>query len=863
MLHAVLAGFFAFGAVQYFAQWCRSRRERVLLVFALHCALGALHAIILLSFSRATTIAGAQTALDARTTVGLLWVAMSVWLVSRITGLEARTFVRAAAGVLVTVAVANFFSPVSGTVTAIDLAQTPWGETVTVARRPPPAWLGWIYAVIFSVFVFGLAGAVRLWKRDRVSAALAAVASGGGLLAYFVALLADTGRLPMPYVGDLPAALWAVLMAALLSREYAERGERLAVSERRFRAVFDQASEMVFLTRLDGTLTHVNRAALAAAGVAEQAVVGRAIWETPWWAHDPQLQERLRAVVRDAERGSPVQFEATHPRQDGTRSSVECSMSVARDDRAEATMLVFESRDVTERVRAHEALRLSGARYRTMIESAPEAIVVLDIETGKFVDCNQKACEMFGVSVTGLRELGPLDVSALVQPDGRDSTIAASGFLAEAIAGGQPVFEWMHRTVGGRDIPCEVCLVRLPDPDRVLIRGSMTDITDRRLLEDQLRQSQKMEAVGRLAGGVAHDFNNLLTVITLSSHMLLEEMEAGVPHAGHVQDIADAADRASALTQQLLAFGRKAVLAPKVLDVNAVVRDAEKMLRRLIGEDVELTVALDPLAWPVTMDRGQLGQVLMNLSVNARDAMPVGGRLVIDTANVDLTGPRAPERIDASPGRYVRLNVADTGAGMSSDVIGHIFEPFFTSKGVGKGTGLGLAVVHSIVEQSGGHIVVESEPGAGTTFSIYLPASEEGIGASREAARAAPTRGHETILLVEDEASLRNLAARALRARGFNVLLAGDGTEALRLLETYRGPIDLLATDVVMPNMDGRELADRLRVRIPGLKVLFLSGYMDDALLRRGVFQADETLLQKPFTPSSLAQRVREVLDFV
>jgi len=862
MLHAVLAGFFAFGAVQYFAQWCRSRRERVLLVFALHCALGSVHATILFSFTLAMTIAGAQTALDARATIGLLWVAMSVWLVARMTGLEARTFVRAAAGVLVSVAVLNFFSPVSGTVTAIDLTQPSWGETVSVTRGPAAGWLGWVYLVILSVFVFGLAGAVRLWKRDRVSALLAAVASGGGLLACIAAMLADVWQLPMPYVGDLPAALWAVLMATLLSREYAERGERLAVGERRFRAVVDQASEMVFLTRLDGTLTHVNRAALATAGVAEHTVVGRALWETPWWAHDPQLQQRLRAVVRDAERGSPVQFEGTHPRQDGTRSFVECSMSVVRDDRAEITMLVFESRDVTERVRAHEALLLSGARYRTLIESAPEAIVVLDMETGKFVDSNQKACELFGVSVTGLRDLGPLEVSTPVQPDGRESTVAAAGYLAEAIAGGQPVFEWTHRTVGGREIPCEVCLVRLPDPDRVLIRGSMTDITDRRLLEDQLRQSQKMEAVGRLAGGVAHDFNNLLTVITLSSHMLLEEMEAGVPHAGHVQDIADAADRASALTQQLLAFGRKAVLAPKVLDVNAVVGDAEKMLRRLIGEDIELSVVLDPLAWAVTMDRGQLGQILMNLSVNARDAMPVGGRLMIATANVELKAPLAG-RTDASPGRYIRLNVTDTGTGMASDVVGRIFEPFFTSKGVGKGTGLGLAVVHSIVEQSGGHIVVESALGAGTTFSIYLPASEDGVGVSGEGTRVAPSKGHETILLVEDEASLRNLAARALRGRGFNVLLAADGTEALRLFETYRGPIDLLATDVVMPNMDGRELADRLRARIPGLKVLFLSGYMDDALLRRGVFRADETLLQKPFTPSSLAQRVREVLDFV
>jgi CheY-like chemotaxis protein len=299
-----------------------------------------------------------------------------------------------------------------------------------------------------------------------------------------------------------------------------------------------------------------------------------------------------------------------------------------------------------------------------------------------------------------------------------------------------------------------------------------------------------------------------------------------------------------------------------VLDINAVVTDAEKMLRRLIGEDVSLTVALDPVAAAVTMDPGHLGQVLMNLCINARDAMPMGGRLRIETESVELKGALAPGR-GAAHGRYVRLTVTDTGTGMTPEVVARVFEPFYTSKGIGQGTGLGLAVVHGIVEQSGGHIVVDSTPGAGTSFSIYLPASDHALPAPGARSASGTGFGHETILLVEDEGSLRDLAARALRARGFSVLLAADGTEALRLLDGHRGPVDLLATDVVMPNMDGRELADRLRARIPGLKVLFLSGYMDDALLRRGVFHADETLLQKPFTPALLAQRVREVLDLL
>jgi len=862
-LHALLAGFFAFGAVQYLSQWCWSKGERVLLLFALHCALGVSLSLALLALGQATSLAEAQMVLGARTTLSLVWVASSVALASRITGFEARPFARTIMGALLLAAGINFFIPLNGTVTGLRTAQAWWGGTFTIAEREPSGWLAAVYLVVAAGFGYGVVAAAQMWRRDRVGAALAGLAAGGGLVASVVAAFADVGGRTLPYVVDAPSAVWVLLMAIVLAREYADRGQRLAAGERRFHAVFDESSELVFLTQPDGTLIQANRSALVAAGVTAAAVAGKPVWTTPWWSHDAQVQHRLTAAVRDAARGSPVKFEATHARLDGSLSYADCSLSAVRDGVGDVSMLVCESRDVTERVRAHEALLMSGARYRTLIDSAPEAIVVLDVATGRFVDCNQQACETFGVSVTAMRELGVLDISPAVQPDGRESRAMASAHLADAVAGGRPVFEWTHRTMAGREFPCEVCLVKLPDPDRTLIRGSLTDITERRLLEEQLRQSQKMEAVGRLAGGVAHDFNNLLTVITLSSHLLIEEMENGAPRLTHVKDIADAAERASALTRQLLAFGRKAVLAPKVLDINLVVGDAESMLRRLLGEDVQLIVELDSAPCSVTIDPGHLGQVLMNLSVNARDAMPMGGTLTIATANLGPEHQPPPDRSQSDVLRQVCLRVTDTGTGMPPDVVGRIFEPFFTSKGMGKGTGLGLAVVHGIVEQSGGHIDVHSEPGAGTTFNIYLPASEPGPLGAAESASAAARNGHESILLVEDETSLRNLAARALRARGFSVMLAGDGAEALRLLETHREPLDLLVTDVVMPNMDGRELADRLRARMPGLKVLFLSGYMDDALLRRGVFEANETLLLKPFTPSSLAQRVREVLDFV
>jgi len=850
-LHALLAGFFGFGAVQYFAQWCWSRGERVLLLFAAHCVVGASLSLVLLALGQTTTIAEAQLALGARTTLTLVWVAASVMLASRITGFQARTFARAITAVLLVAAVISFFLPLNGTVTELRTAQAWWGGTFTIARREPSTWLGAAYVLVAVAFGYGAVGATHMWRRDPVGASLVGVAAGSGVIASVFAMFVDVGGRSVPYFFDVPIALWVVLMATVLSREYADRGDRLAAGERRFRAVFDEASEFVFLTQPDGTLMQANRAALTAAGTTADDVIGKPLWDTAWWSHDPQLRQRLKTAVDDAAGGVPVRFEATHPRHDGSTSVADCSMSAVRNGRGDVTMLVSESRDVTERVRAHEALLVSGARYRTLIDSAPEAIVVLDVATGHFVDCNQKACEMFGVSVTGLRSLGPIDISPPVQPDGRESRAVAPTYLHEAIAGGRPVFEWTHRTLAGREFPCEVTLVKLPDPERTLIRGSINDTTARRLLEEQLRQSQKMEAVGRLAGGVAHDFNNLLTVITLSSHMLLDMMKPG-PQMDQVKDIADAAERATALTRQLLTFGRKDVQAPRVLDINVAVREAESMLRRLIGEDIRLIVELDPAAWPVTLDPGHLGQVLLNLSVNARDAMPRGGTLIIRTLNL------------GSPHPQVCLRVTDTGVGMTPDVVRRAFEPFFTSKGVGHGTGLGLAVVHGIVEQSGGRIEVQSEPGRGATFSIYLPASAPAQPWPDEIAAPLSTRnGHESILLVEDEATLRHLAARALRAKGFSVLLAADGAEALRLLETHRQRLDLLVTDVVMPNMDGRELADRLRARMPGLKVLFLSGYMDDALLRRGVFEANETLLQKPFTPSTLAQRVCEVLDLV
>jgi signal transduction histidine kinase/ActR/RegA family two-component response regulator len=387
------------------------------------------------------------------------------------------------------------------------------------------------------------------------------------------------------------------------------------------------------------------------------------------------------------------------------------------------------------------------------------------------------------------------------------------------------------------------------------------DVTERLALEEQLRQSQRMEAVGRLGGGIAHDFNNLLTVIRGNTELLLEEATTAHLRA-EVDEIRKAADRATELTTQLLAFSRQQVLAPKVLELNAVISNMEGFLRRLLGEDVELSTRSQPGLGRVKADPGQVEQVIMNLAVNARDAMPQGGRLSVALDNVHLDQKYAREHPDVAPGNYVRMQVTDSGVGMDQATCSRIFEPFFTTKPAGQGTGLGLSTVYGIVQQSGGHIRVGSEIGKGTTFEIYLPQVTEPAAkiAQRPGDRDIP-RGTETVLLVEDENGVRELVNQILVKHGYKVISAAEGEEALLICANTTQPPDLLLTDVVLKSMNGGELAQLLMARYPNLKVLYMSGYSDDAVEHRGVFSDNSAFLQKPFSTRALMQKIREVLD--
>jgi PAS domain S-box-containing protein len=540
---------------------------------------------------------------------------------------------------------------------------------------------------------------------------------------------------------------------------------------------------------------------------------------------------------------------------------------LVRRRRAEAERRVRERTETLARSNAelraeiarHEqtgaALRRSEQLYRRIVEASLEGVWVLDAD-GRTTFANARLAQMLGYERDELLGRPAFDFVG----DGERALAEAA--VERCRRGATEQLDFKFRRKDGGDLWAVVSATPLTGPDGGCAGalGMITDITDRRRLEEQFLQAQKMEAVGRLAGGVAHDFNNLLTVI-LSYGELLRPRLADPDDLGMVEEITRAVGQASSLTRQLLAFGRKGVIQPRVLDLGAAVAQTQKMLRRLIGEDVELAVARPAGPVAVKADPGQLEQVLLNLAINARDAMPQGGRLTVEVQVVELDGAYAAAHLRVRPGAYALLAVSDTGVGMDAATRARAFEPFFTTKGE-KGTGLGLATVYGVVEQSGGHVAVYSEPGRGTTFKVYLPLVPDGAEAPAPRAPAGPPpRGSETVLLAEDEGVVRALARQVLESHGYTVLEAGDGRQALNLAGLHAGPVHLLVTDLVMPGAGGREVAERLRAQRPGLKVLYLSGYTDDAVVRHGVLEAEADFLQKPFTPAALARKVREVLS--
>ncbi len=515
--------------------------------------------------------------------------------------------------------------------------------------------------------------------------------------------------------------------------------------------------------------------------------------------------------------------------------------------------------EISERQRTEAALRLSEERFRRVFEAGPVGMAIIEPSL-QIAGANPALARMLGYSLEELKGLGISELSCR-----EDAEEHLSNFR-RLFSGEIPTYqsEVRYLTKAGQiswaDLTASV--IHGEEGTPLFAIGIVEDITERKQLEMQLHQAVKLEAIGRLAGGVAHDFNNILTVISGFGQLLLEESAPEDPGRPHLEQILKSAERAAALTRQLLAFGRRQVLAPEVLDLNATANEISKMLFRLLGEDIDLVWHLNPNLGRVKVDRGQIEQVIMNLVVNARDAMPYGGKQTLETAEVELDESYARAHVGVAPGAYVMLALSDTGVGMSKDTLAHIFEPFFTTKEKGQGTGLGLPMVYGIVKQSGGNIWVYSEPGRGTTFKIYLPRVEESVRPA-EPATPLPVRlgTSETILLVEDDDAVRRLLRQTLKKGGYRLLEAARPNEALDLCEKNLGAIRLLLTDVVLPEMYGRELANQILRLSPGIEVLFMSGYTDNAIVRHGMLDPEVAFLQKPFTPDGLLRKVREVLD--
>jgi two-component system cell cycle sensor histidine kinase/response regulator CckA len=496
---------------------------------------------------------------------------------------------------------------------------------------------------------------------------------------------------------------------------------------------------------------------------------------------------------------------------------------------------------------AKDLLKDKDKKFRLLFEDHPQPMWVMDGSTGNFLEVNSAATRLYGYSAEQFREMSLTDLGA------------ADHIQEPADPSGVTV--WRHCTSVGRIIDIEAAVHDITYSGRPAQLAVLLDITGRRHLEDQLRQAQKMEAVGMLAGGVAHDFNNLLTIITGYSQLILNNLGSEDCNRHSVEQIMKASERAAALTKQLLAFSRRQVLQPKVLDLNKLVGSLGAMLQRLIGEDVDLRLVLPPDLGRVSADPGQIEQVLMNLVVNARDAMPKGGVLTVETANVHLDNNYAGRHITVKPGAYILLAVSDTGAGMDAATQARLFEPFFTTKGSGKGTGLGLSTVFGIVKQSGGSVEVYSEPGRGTSVKVYLPRIDQPVSIELDNGKKRLARGSETILLVEDDEMVRTLVRETLQREGYKILDAPGPLEAKKISEQFKATIQLMITDVVMPKVSGRELAEQLTRRRPDMKVLYMSGYTDNAVLNSGILQKEVAFLQKPFTPGTLTEKVRDVLE--
>jgi two-component system cell cycle sensor histidine kinase/response regulator CckA len=644
----------------------------------------------------------------------------------------------------------------------------------------------------------------------------------------------------------------AVGAVVINQRDITER--RQAEGElRKLSSAVEQSADIVVMTDRNGVIEYVNPAFETLTGYTREETVGRTPRILKSGRQDADFYQRMWAMLLA---GKVFRGVLVNRKKNGKLYWAEKTITPIVDERGQLRNFIANDRDITQRRTAEEALKSSEERYRLLFERNLAGVYRTSAGE-KFTEANDSLARMLGYE-SGTELLGQ-DTA-----DFFDNPIEREALKRELEAHGQVVSYELHaRRKDGSDTWALLSSTLLRDQQGNVAgrEGTVLDITERRGLEQQLLHSQKMDAVGQLAGGVAHDFNNLLMVISSYAELLADSIGGNAKAQYQAGEILKAARRAAGLTRQLLAFSRKQVMSPRIMDLNTVLADIGRMLPRLIGEDIRVEVRPGASLWKVKADPVQVEQVIMNLAVNARDAMPRGGHLVLETSNVELDEEYARRHVGVLPGEHVMLTVSDTGCGIPADILPRIFEPFFTTKELSKGTGLGLPTVYGIVKQSGGSIWVYSEVDHGTVFKVYLPrAASVAEKYYEERPAAPPPRGSETILMVEDEEAVRESTCEYLTSRGYTVLQGKDGADALQVLEHFAGKIHLLITDVIMPGMSGAELGKRVRELRPDIRVIYISGYTESTVVRHGV-EAKAGFLQKPFTLTALAGKVREVLD--
>ncbi|HXJ11993.1 MAG TPA: PAS domain S-box protein [Candidatus Limnocylindrales bacterium] len=616
-------------------------------------------------------------------------------------------------------------------------------------------------------------------------------------------------------------------------------------------AALEAAANPIVISQRDGTIIWVNHAFEVLSGYTRAEALGQSTRLLKSGRLPASYYQTMWDTILS---GQVWQGEMVNRRKDGSLYHEEMTITPVKNAAGEISHFIAIKLDITERKASEERI----CRLAQVVENSAEMIAIGDPE-GRIVFANRALLRVTGYTEDELVGKAFTSLLSHNNPPHLDQEIRT-----QTLSGGGWSGECMHYRKEGREFPVSLSTSKIKDNQGAVIGtfGIAQDITERKRLEEQLAAAQKMEAVGQLAGGIAHDFNNLLGVMIGYSELLQESFPPDDLRVRKLQQIKAAGDRAASLTRQLLAFSRKQVIRPRVIDLNGLVNDVNKMLARLVREDIELLCELKPALGMIKADPTQIEQVIINLVVNARDAMPDRGKIIIETANTYLDESYCRSHPSVQPGRHIMLAISDTGTGMDEKTQEHIFEPFFTTKEQGKGTGLGLATVYGIVKQSGGSIWVYSQLGKGTTFKIYFPCVDEAV-QPKEALGVSPAlpRGNETILLAEDAEGMRSLISELLLRNGYTVLTAESSAELFMVTEQYNAPIDLLLTDVVMPGMNGRELADRLRAAHPALRIVYMSGYTSDTIVHHGVLREGIDFIEKPFTEASLMRKLREVLD--